>query len=965
VAGISQSSKNRYTIMKNPSSTTRRCLFSQASLLGTALSFALGLLLPASLQAAPVATKFTTSGTFTPPAGVSEITVECWGGGGAGGSAQKTSANAGGGGGGGGAYAKKVIQVTPEVEYTVTIPEGTTALTSGFAAGDRADGASVTFTGDLDSVTANGGQGGACAVDNTGAGGSGGAVGSGDAVHEGGDGKSNTPTNGGPGGAGASDLTAGNDATAGSSTAGATTLGSDANHNGGAGGGGRTAANNGIAGTAAGGGGGGAKVTAAGTRTGGTGGMGQIIITYNVALANAKANNTLSLNNPSSWTTSVPGAAELAIWDDTVNGPNTTVLGANLTFGGIQILNPGGLVTINSGNTLTLGAAINDIDLATATNDLTLNCDLLLGADNTWIASSVRTLTITGDVSGPYAVTKSGNGTVLLSGDNSYGDITTVSAGVLTIESANALGNTAGDTQVANSAGLLLQGGISFAAEDLYLTSGTATTAMLRSVSGDNTWNGDIYTTGAAAAVRISSELDELTLAGAINGGGPQVVLQGEGDILVSGKVTGSSPLTSSNLNNLGATGTTLGTRTISNPSNDFTGKINVNGGTLVLNGVGTSGAATNEVSVGALAATNSGRLDLGGFSHSVGPVSINSAPPAGDAISNGSLTGTSYAATNGSGTTIVSANLLVNASAGFTKSGAGAVVLTGSNTYTGDTIVNAGSLRVNSPGSLAAASAVTVNGTSTLGGDGTIGGNVTVTATAKLAPGDTAVVGTLTIGGNLDISAPAADAGILTYQLDTSAASDQIVTGTLTIGPGGGPGALGFSDFVFENLAGFGGGTYKLITTTGGITGLLDEADLTGTINSLNVSLQITGNDLELVVESDSEDFDSWASSQVPPVTGGPNGDSDNDGVPNLVEYALVDGGERGVVAGNTITFTKRGAPYGGDITYAIETSETLATGSWTIAVSDVPENLSIAYSFTPSTPPKEFARLKVTRIP
>jgi autotransporter-associated beta strand protein len=364
---------------------------------------------------------------------------------------------------------------------------------------------------------------------------------------------------------------------------------------------------------------------------------------------------------------------------------------------------------------------------------------------------------------------------------------------------------------------------------------------------------------------------------------------------------------------------------------------------------------------VGAASSTSSGRLDLGGFNHTVGPVSINSAPPTGDAISNGSLTGTSYAATNGSGTTIVSANLLVNASAGFTKSGAGAVVLSGINTYTGDTIVDAGTLRVNSPGSLAAASAVTVNGTGTLGGNGTIGGDVTVTATAKLGPGDASVVGTLTIGGSLDISAPAADAGTLIYQLDTTAASDQIVTGTLTIGPG----TLGFSDFVFENLAGFGAGTYKLITTTGGITGLLDAADLTGMINSLNASLQITGNDLELVVESASEDFDSWASSQVPPVTGGPNGDSNNDGVPNLVEYALVDGGGRGIVTGNTITFTKRGAPYGGDITYAIETSETLVTGSWIIAVTDVPENVTIAYTFTPSTPPKEFARLKVTRIP
>jgi hypothetical protein len=45
---------------------------------------------------------YTSSGTFTPPAGVTSVQAECWGGGGAGGG---RSNDAGcGGGGGGGAY---------------------------------------------------------------------------------------------------------------------------------------------------------------------------------------------------------------------------------------------------------------------------------------------------------------------------------------------------------------------------------------------------------------------------------------------------------------------------------------------------------------------------------------------------------------------------------------------------------------------------------------------------------------------------------------------------------------------------------------------------------------------------------------------------------------------------------------------------------------------------------------------
>jgi len=43
------------------------------------------------------------------------------------------------------------------------------------------------------------------------------------------------------------------------------------------------------------------------------------------------------------------------------------------------------------------------------------------------------------------------------------------------------------------------------------------------------------------------------------------------------------------------------------------------------------------------------------------------------------------------------------------------------------------------------------------------------------------------------------------------------------------------------------------------------------------------------------------------------------NDGITNLVEYALADN-TRGTFTGNTLSFIKRGAPFGTDITYTIE---------------------------------------------
>jgi hypothetical protein len=52
---------------------------------------------------------FTTSGSFTVPAGITNITVECWGGGGAGGGA--TGNPAAGGGGAGGTYSRGSLRL--------------------------------------------------------------------------------------------------------------------------------------------------------------------------------------------------------------------------------------------------------------------------------------------------------------------------------------------------------------------------------------------------------------------------------------------------------------------------------------------------------------------------------------------------------------------------------------------------------------------------------------------------------------------------------------------------------------------------------------------------------------------------------------------------------------------------------------------------------------------------------------
>lgn len=142
--------------------------------------------------------------------------------------------------------------------------------------------------------------------------------------------------------------------------------------------------------------------------------------------------------------------------------------------------------------------------------------------------------------------------------------------------------------------------------------------------------------------------------------------------------------------------------------NNAYTGSTSIDGGKLTLSGSGTLG---NDADLN----LNGGQLDLGTLSSSVAAVSITTAATSGDTISNGSLTGTSYAASNTTGNAIVSANLLDNATAGFTKSGAGTTTLAGTNTYSGTTALTGGVLRLNSSGALG-------GGNLTLSGGGVIG---------------------------------------------------------------------------------------------------------------------------------------------------------------------------------------------------------------------------------------------------
>jgi hypothetical protein len=160
---------------------------------------------------------------------------------------------------------------------------------------------------------------------------------------------------------------------------------------------------------------------------------------------------------------------------------------------------------------------------------------------------------------------------------------------------------------------------------------------------------------------------------------------------------------------------------------------------------------------------------------------------------------------------------------------------MTAANTFSGTTSLYGGRLLVD--GSLAS-SPITVASGATLGGTGTIG-QVTVNTGGQIAPGDTQ--GILTLAGDLTLQTGA----VLDFALGTLSSSDEIEVPTNTLWLGG----QQFADFDFAPLAGFGPGTYTLITA-GSTNGSLG-ADTSGTIDGYAASLAVQGNALVLNVSN------------------------------------------------------------------------------------------------------------------
>jgi len=384
---------------------------------------------------------------------------------------------------------------------------------------------------------------------------------------------------------------------------------------------------------------------------------------------------------------------------------NNMVLGANMSINSLTLNATSGtpVVLQSTGDyTLTIGGAAAITSDATSGVATFNNRIALTNATPTIAVNSANTLTLAGPVSGAAtSLTKTGTGTLVLSGANTYTGLTTVSAGVLSAANDLALGTTANNTTVANNGSLELQGNITIAFETLNLTGDGATVGAdtsggaLRNLSGNNLVTGAVT---LAAATTVQSDAGTLNINGGISGAFPLTV-EGAGNTTINGIVgTGAGTIIKND----------TGTLTLAN-ANTYTGATTINAGTVTV---------TNALGLGTVAGgttVNSGAtLNLNGVTVAETNLSLNT----GSLTSTGTSTASSAIALTGSntiGTATATDNLtlsgVVSGAGGLTKTGAGTATLTGANTYLGETNVSAGTLILSGAGSVSDASSVNLSG--------------------------------------------------------------------------------------------------------------------------------------------------------------------------------------------------------------------------------------------------------------
>jgi autotransporter-associated beta strand protein len=470
-----------------------------------------------------------------------------------------------------------------------------------------------------------------------------------------------------------------------------------------------------------------------------------------------------------------------------VSGIGSTLTANGDGAGGYRFLVGGfgtGTLQIDGGGTVNAGASGNqtlEIGLAGHANGTlqlgvggasgTLNAaQITFGtAGSKIVANNTDTATLAAAISGDGSVSKSGSGTLVLTGINTYTGGTIINAGTLQLGNGGASGSILGN---------VLDNGIFAVKRSDAFTFGTrilGSGAFRQLGAGVTILTGISTYTGGTNIIAGTLQLGNGGTLGSITG---DVVNNGifainhANAFTFGGVISGSGAFTQ-----LGTGVTTLAAL------ESYTGLTTITAGTLALTGAGNIASSSGVMASGAFNITG-----VSGLGTSVQSLSGGGSVALGDKT---------LTLTNAFGDFAG----VIGGTGGFALA-AGKETLSGLNTYTGVTNVNGGALNVN--GSIASSSLTTVNAGGTLGGNGTVG-NTTVNG-GTLAPGNS--IGTLAVQGNLVFTAAAS------YMVEVSPANaDRTnVAGTATLGGATVKASFAAGTYVARQ--------YTILNATGGVSG-------------------------------------------------------------------------------------------------------------------------------------------------
>ncbi len=358
-----------------------------------------------------------------------------------------------------------------------------------------------------------------------------------------------------------------------------------------------------------------------------------------------------------------------------------------------QIANTGSVAV--TGGTLSMATSNNSVaGVQVAGGSITGTSGVLTSASTIDAQSG----TVSAKLGGSKGLTKTTTGTVTLQGANTYTGTTTVSAGILNLNTTGGIAVNGG--VVINGGWLVLQQSNEIlSTQSLSMSSGTLDLGSHnQTLGGVKMTGGSITGTGKLTS---TSNYD-------LQGGTVNAVLAGT----VGAAVTnGATTFANQNI----YTGTTTVSANGTLNLNSSTGRAVA--GALTVSSTGTAALlANNQLSGNVQVQITGGTLNMGAFNAIAGGVQLTGG---GQINGTGALSSnTDFDLQNGT------VNAVLAGSTGATIS-SGTVTLNGTNTYTGLTIVNSGTLKLQ--GSTGLSSTMEIGGTGTLSGGGTVVGTATL----------------------------------------------------------------------------------------------------------------------------------------------------------------------------------------------------------------------------------------------